>query len=408
MKIILNDHNGCPTFADALKELVADADTLSVAVSYLQVSGWELFRQQTSKLNLPKMRMICTDQLGITHPAAVQRAISSGIQIRNFSDDAVYHPKVYLAHDRNDRPIRFLLGSANLSTSAFTSSVEAGVLSDEAVSLKTLNGWFNELFDKRTEEFTPERLRKMEEKWRALAAARALSRLRVHQRPVVTPKAKPEPVGPEDLDTLEDVFATIQLPIGLLNMDCAGNNVRNIGKVREVLANPAQAHGKQQSELKLLGLMCGGNLTELGKAAAALKSDEAFARRWCKWLQETPDDELLAINPKGKLLVAKRVLSQFWRLKEDVRKYFLANAQSPDDRRTLQTIELLCNARAVVQELSLEDMRTLSKLLGEPERVPEYIRDEVAEYFGNKGTRSWDTADRRVMPEAWRAVTAGT
>jgi hypothetical protein len=244
----------------------------------------------------------------------------------------------------------------------------------------------------------------MEEKWRALAAARALSRLRVHQRPAITPKAKPEPVGPEDLDTLEDVFATIQLPIGLLNMDCAGNNVRNIGKVREVLANPTQAHGKQQSELKLLGLMRGGNLTELGKAAAAQKTDEAFARLWCKWLQVTPDEELLAINPKGKLLVAKRVFRQFWRLKEDVRKYFLANAKSPEDRRTLQTIELLCNARAVVQELSLKDMRTLSNLLGQPERVPEYIRDEVAEYFGNKGTRSWDTTDRRVMPEAWRAA----
>jgi hypothetical protein len=41
---------------------------------------------------------------------------------------------------------------------------------------------------------------------------------------------------------------------------------------------------------------------------------------------------------------------------------------------------------------------------GQPQRIPAYIRDEVAEYFGNKGTRSWNTADRRVMPEAWRAV----
>lgn len=229
------------------------------------------------------MRMVCTDQLGITHPAAVQRAISSGIQIRNFADDVVYHPKVYLAHDRNDRPIRFLLGSA---------------------------------------------------------------------------------------------------------------------KARDVLANPAAASGKQQSELKLLGFMHGGSLTELGRAAAALKSDEAVARLWCGWLQQTPDEQLKSINEK--LLVAKRVFPQFWRLKEDVRKEFLANAQSPRERRTLQTIELLCNARDVVQELSLDDMRTLSKLLGQPERVPEYIRDEVAEYFGNKGTRSWDTADRRVMPEAWR------
>src|SRR5260221_5529733 len=384
MKIILNDCKGSTTFKQALSELVEGAETLSVSVSYLQVSGWELFRHHTSNLNLPKMRVVCTDQLGITHPAAVQRAINRGVQIRNFAEATVYHPKVYLAHDRYDRPIRFVLGSANLSTSAFTSSIEAGVLSDETVGLKTLHGWFNELFDKRTEAFTPERLRKMEEKWRSLAAARVLSRLRVHQRSTVSPKANHEPVGPEDLDTLEDVFATIQLPIGLLNMDYAGNNVRNIAKAREVLANPAAASGKQQSELKLLGFMHGGSLTELGRAAAMLKSDEAVARLWCKWLQQTPNEQLESINEK--LLVAKRVFRQFWRLKEDVRNYFLSNAQSPKDRRTLQTIELLCNARDVVQELSLDDMRTLSNLLSQSQRVPEYILGWVEEYFGNKGT----------------------
>jgi hypothetical protein len=86
-------------------------------------------------------------------------------------------------------------------------------------------------------------------------------------RPSISPKAKPEPVGPKDLDTLEDVFATIQLPIGLLNMDYAGNNVRNIAKAREVLATPARASGKQQSELKLLGFMRGGSLTDRDECA---------------------------------------------------------------------------------------------------------------------------------------------
>ena len=402
MKIILNKHEGATNFKQALHELADGADTLSVAVSYLQVSGWELFHHHTSKLDQNKMRIVCTDQLGITHPAAVQRAISSGVQVRNFTGSGIYHPKVYLAHDRTGKATRFLLGSANLSTSAFTSSVEAGVLSEETVGLKTLHGWFNELFEKRTEAFTPERLRKMEEKWKSLAAARLLSRLQLHQKKIDKPKSKPEPVGPEDIDTLEDVFATIQLPIGLLNMDYAGNNVRNLAKLREVLASPARATGKQQSELKLLGYMRGGNLTELGRAAAALTSNEAVARLWCQWLQRTPNDELEAIN--SKLLIAKRVFPQFWRLKEDVRTYFLDHAQNPEDRRTLQTIELLCNARDVVQDLSLENMRTLSNLLGDIQRVPDYIRLDVMDYFENKGTRSWSTADRRVLPEAWKAV----
>ena len=124
-----------------------------------------------------------------------------------------------------------------------------------------------------------------------------------------------------------------------------------------------------------------------------------------KWLQiRTPNGELEAINTK--LLIAKRVIPRFWRLKEDVRKYFLDHAQNPEERRTLQTIELLCNARDVVQELSLENMRTMANLLNDIQRVPEYIRHDVMDYFDNEGTRSWSTADRRVMPEAWNAVKA--
>ena len=345
----------------------------------------------------------CTDQLGVTQPAAVERALRSGVQIRNFSGNAVYHPKVYLAHDRNLRPMRVLLGSANLSSSAFTTSVEAGLLTDECTSLVTLENWFNNLFDHRTEAFTPERLREMETKWKQAAAQRTKNRLRTRRGVALPPGAPSMPVGPEDLDTLEDVFATIQLPIGLLNIDYARNNVRNIHKLREVLSNPAAAHSKQQSELKLLGFMAHGNLTSLGQAAAAARSDEAVARLWCRWLQRTPNEELAAINCK--LLDAKRVFAQFWRLKPEVREYFLSNVENPSERRTLQTIELLCNARDVVQELSLDNMRTLSSLLSSTAILPPHIRKEVIEYFENKGPRSWTRPDRRTVPEAWRAAT---
>jgi HKD family nuclease len=353
--------------------LVDGAHTLSVAVSYVQVSGWELFQRETRGLDLPAMRIVCTDQLGVTQPAAVERAIRSGVQIRNFAGDVVYHPKVYLAQDRAGRATRCLIGSANLSISAFTTSVEAGLLSSDHGSLVTLKNWFDDLFDHRTEVFTPARLREMETKWKQAAAQRAQNRLRTRRGVVLPPGAPPLPVGPEDLDALEDVFATIQLPIGLLNMDYAGKNVRNIAKVREVLARPAAASGKQKSELKLLGFMEHGNLTQLGRTAAAAGSEAEVAGIWCQWLQATPDADLAAIN--AKLLVAKRVFPQFWKLKQAVRDYFLANAQSPTDRRTLQTIELLCNARDVVQELSLDDMRTLSTLLIQPQRLPLSVRE---------------------------------
>ena len=129
--------------------------------------------------------------------------------------------------------------------------------------------------------------------------------------------------------------------------------------------------------------------------------NQSVTRLWCDWLKQTPDEELLEYNSRGGLSVAKRVFSQFWRLKQEVREYFLANAQSSANRRTLQTIELLCNASQVVQELSLSEIETLSGLL-QSERVPEYIRTEVQKYFDNKGTRGWDTDDRRIVPLAWR------
>ena len=397
MKIILNNFKGATSFQGALRELSEGAETLSVAVAYLQVGGWELFRKHTSGISLTKMRVVCTDQLGVTQPAAVKRALDSEVRIRNFSGNLIYHPKVFLAHNANGRPIRFLLGSANLSTSAFTDSVEAGVLSHETKPLATLNRWFDNLFNRSSVDFTDELLAEMELKWRLGAAQRAKNRLRI--RRAAAAEAEIIPPVPEDVDTLEDVLATIQLPLGLLNMDYGGNNVRNIDKLREVLATPNETSPKQKSELKLTGFMLHGQLTALGRAAAAVRTNQEVARLWCRWLKQTPDAQLREINER--LVDAKRVLPQFWKLKQEVRDYFLANAKSPKERTVMQTIELLCNATDVVQELSLDDMRALSGLL-RSNQVPDYIRKDVQEYFDNKGRRSWDTDDRRTVPLAWK------
>jgi len=396
MKIILNNFQGSTSFQEALHELTQGAETLSVAVSYLQVGGWELFRKHTQGLSLMKMRVVCTDQMGITQPAAVRRAIDNKVQIRNFKGNFTYHPKVFLAHNAMGRPTRFLLGSANLSTSAFTNSVEVGVLGHEVGSLGVLSRWFDNLFQRRSVEFTPELLAEMQLKWRLAAEQRTKNRLRIRRD-----LDEDVPPVPEDVDTLEDILATIRLPIGLLNMDYGGNNVRNIAHLRKVLANPNVANGKQQSELKLLGFMLHGQLTALGREAASAQTNAEVARLWCRWLKRAPKPELEQFNER--LLDAKRVLAQFWKLKDEVRDYFLTNTRSPKDRPILQTIELLCNASEVVQKLSVDDIRTLSPLLNSNE-VPEYIRKDVKEYFGNKGRRSWKTDDRRDITLAWHQV----
>jgi len=215
----------------------------------------------------------------------------------------------------------------------------------------------------------------------------------------------------EDLDTLEDVFATVQLPIGLLNMDYAGNNIRNVGRVREVLADwpnvilgTRSAHNKQRSELKLLGFARGVKLTELGRQAAAAGSNEEVARLWCAWLQKATNEEIASVNTK--LFVAKRVFAQFWRLNAEVQNYFLDHAAKPTDaeRPTLQIIELLCNASDVVQELSLADIQALVPLLAQTQKLPDFVRDAVLDYQDNKGTRGWDFPDRKIVPQAWKEV----
>ncbi|MFA7257821.1 MAG: phospholipase D-like domain-containing protein [Kiritimatiellales bacterium] len=403
MSIILNNFTGSSGFSEALKQLAQGADALSIGVSYIQMGGWDLLRKLAPDISPDRMKVVCTDQMNITQPAAVSRAIAEGVNMRNFCGPVTYHPKMILAHDTKGHPIRFLIGSANLSYSAFTNSVEAGLLGTDKKDLKILKRWFDDVFLNQSEIFTQDSLRAMEENWRRAAATRTQTRLRV-RRGIVIPPGTPIPVEAEDIDTLEDIFATIQLPIGLLNFDYARNNIRNVGYLREVLSNwrnvkTDKASSKQRSELKLLGFVAEGQLSALGRAAAAAQSEEEVALLWCRWLQQTAEAQLESINPK--LLDAKRVFSQFWRLQPDVRDYFLANAVNPEERRTLQTIELLCNSREVVQELSLEDIRTLEPLLDQPERLPPNIRTEIAEYFDNKGTRSWKFADRRIFPNAW-------
>lgn len=396
MRLILNGHAGVATFDHALTTLLQDAETVSAAVSYIQVGGWELFRSRARDLDFASMRIVCTDQFAITQPAAIKRALSSKVQIRNFNGSTVYHPKVFLSHGRAGRPSRFLLGSANLSGSAFSKSCEAGVLGDDQVMLHSLNGWFDNLFKTQTSVFTPELLIKMEARWQQAAANRIWTRTQVRKHKLSDVLEESEP---EDTDVLEDALATLALPLGLLNMDYAGNNVRTISKMMRDLGNPNRAQsGKTRSEMKLLGFMEGSSLTPLGSRARNARTPDQLALIWCSWIKSTSDSELATINPR--LMAAKRVFTRFWELAPEVRDFFFANLDNRAERLVLQTIELLCNGAAVVQSLSVEEIRLLSELLHSG-NIPAYIREEISEYEQNKGTRGWSSDDRRVVVNAW-------
>lgn len=61
----------------------------------------------------------------------------------------------------------------------------------------------------------------------------------------------------------------------------------------------------------------------------------------------------------------------------------------------------------MVQELSLDDFKTLAPLLLEAERIPVSVRGQVVDYLENKGTRTWEYPDRRLILLAWKEVNEG-
>jgi len=235
MKIVLNHYQSAMSFRRAMQKLTDGADGLSLAVSYLQVGGWELLLRKMRGINPQNVRIVFTDQMGITQPAAIRRALAHQVQIHNYSGEGTYHPKVYLSYDKRGRPRRFLVSSANLSHSAFYQGIEAGVLGQDRQALRTMHDWFQFLFNRQSREVSDQDLGLIEERWRQAAAARVKVQLQRRLTASITPP-KIIPVATEsDLDAIEDTFATIQLPIGLMNSDYARNNIRNLSHLRKVL-----------------------------------------------------------------------------------------------------------------------------------------------------------------------------
>jgi len=205
---------------------------------------------------------------------------------------------------------------------------------------------------------------------------------------------------PEDADTLDDVFSTIILPVGTLGFDHAGNNIRNLPRLLEVLARYPQIGYKEKSELYLLGFMHDGELSPLGINAKRCRTATAAAKLWCAWVKRTPDVRLSALN--ARLTSFKRAANRFWRLKADVRTYFLREIANADERETLQAIELCCNGSEVVESLSVNDFRAMAPFMLSGNGLSEFIKHAVADYLGNKGGRGWTSDDRRIVLMAWR------
>lgn len=389
------------SFEHGLRQLVG-AHSLQIACSYLKPRGWLILRSLFGPDVLKRSRLIFTDQLGITDPHAIRLALDDGVTIHRFSGEVTFHPKCFLGFSEDGEPKKYVIGSANISVSALRTGVEAGVLGQEPERLRRLAQWVAHLFDNSSVALTPEILALMEEAWKSAAAARAKARLKI-----VVVAGKPVLAeGAGGLaDTYEDAFDSISEPIGMLNFDYAGNNIRTLDRARWVLDHWPEVGSKASSELKLIGMASGGALTDLGVAAAKTKSHVALAEVWCKWLVATPDIELWNVNPR--LLSAKRALSRFARMNPEVIGFFLANATDKSEKKLLQTIELLCSASDMVEQLTLKEIRVLSNLLPTNENMDSSVASTIHGYFANKGARGWEFEDRRMLVTAFRnALTA--
>jgi hypothetical protein len=334
----------------------------------------------------------------------LRRAIASGAWVRNYDGDRVYHPKVYLIYGKARDPKVAILGSANLSESALTTAVEAGISTRNRGLLKQLQSWFENLFEDHhhSHDIDTHLLNELDSLW-ARAAARRVLAIKSSSR---ARAARPREVPPENIEVLEDLFATIRAPIGILSFDHAGNNVRNLLRALEVLHRYPRLGDKERSELHLLGFLSDGQLTELGETGRHCTTEQSLAREWCRWVAAQAEPDLQRLN--SRLASFKRAATQFWKLKPEVREFFFGNLRSTRHRPLLQTIELLCNGSRVSRKISLDKLRSLAPLVAAPTGLTKFLEDCINEYHQNKGSRSWSSEDRRMVLTAWREVTRRT
>lgn len=402
-KLVVNMFADTNSFGKVLIETLENATRIDIAVSYLQMSGWHILRRAFANLQPNNIRVLTTDQMGITHPAVLIDALRNGIQVRSYSGTILYHPKVYLIYDSNERPVRAVVGSANVSFSGFESGIEAGIEVKDGTLLRQLQKWFDYLFsDNLSKRVDSNFVKAYEIRWKSASANRVhLRHISMRYRKAVRTGKIPTT---DDIDVLDDVFSTMRLPIATLGFDQAGNNIRNLGRLLEVLSRFPRVSDKEKSELHLLGFLNGKGLTRLGLRARGAQSESEIARYWCHWIRHTKEEALVQRNPR--LVSFRRAAYQFWKLKPDVRRHFFSNITSKIARPVLQTIELLCNGSSTVQTLTIDDFRSLSKITLNVGSLPEFFAIAVSDYRDNKGSRSWTNNDRKIVLESYRSAAA--
>ncbi len=374
----------------ALSQIFINPSRISIAVSYIQISGWKVLEEILGNFDPRNLRIVCTDQLGITDPRAIELALKKGVDIRNFSGTKTFHPKLYLSEGKETR---FLLGSSNLSYPALCRSFEVNIVGEDDGTLLT---WFNNLFEDKSIKFTDAMLREMSRRF----TERIKSQVWIQKE---LPKAASKKDGSSS-EILDPLLVTIDKTVVPLNMDQAGNNVRTLDHALKVLKmTETKWHEKQKSEMNLLGFTTNGKLNDLGLAAKSANNIEQLAKIWVRWIKNTDDADLAKIGKERRLLMAKSALRGFWALKDDVKKFFLDYSYNAtkEQKKILRTIELMSNSSDLAKSLSLSDIIPLSRIVDDHDFLEPELKSRIDLYWNNKGCRGWKTNDRKIILEAW-------
>jgi hypothetical protein len=92
-----------------------------------------------------KVRLLFGDDFKLSESAALQKLFDLGVEIRLFTGEMNYHPKIWLFQGAKEAVS--IIGSSNLSKSALMSNIEANVLIDDPKFCETLQKSFACLWD---------------------------------------------------------------------------------------------------------------------------------------------------------------------------------------------------------------------------------------------------------------------
>ena len=138
MKIIQNNYldQSHKNIGQTVVESVQKSEKLDFMVAYIKDSGLNVLSKYISNKNI---RIICSLDMGTTDLSALQRLIkeyNAQIKICKLLK-GTFHSKMWIFDNKT-----CLIGSANMTLSAFTSNVETGVFFDNAENVKSANQIF--------------------------------------------------------------------------------------------------------------------------------------------------------------------------------------------------------------------------------------------------------------------------